>query len=398
MTLSAEQVRRQVMDYLEATECSLIEVSPLHVTVKLSPRADRMLTDRPYYWGFVERTGVEPETLSFTFVFDPESYDAQAQPQGTPGRQAGANGSPGAPGGFAGGAPGGVAGGAPGGVAGGAPGGVAGEAPGGSAGEAPGGSAGGAPGIAGGNTGDSPGVISAANVGVAASGPPDGAAPQDTILGRYFGIVPALPRFGPGMIRREDVIYGSKRLRQIWTAARAEGECLCLFEAPGERQRSTLFSAAYEPWLGVCYKAEMTCDLKCEELHFVGISLVSGRVVPDFNAMLGQRELSPRLPENVHVQPYELSLTAGAERLEGYLTGKLAALDFAWADGARERLELELSIVDLYYAELLKEPDEEKRKEIEEQYNRRRQETTWQYEPQISVSAVIYGLFHLRST
>lgn len=83
MTLSPQQVRKHVMDYLEATECSILEVSPLHVTVKLSPRADRMLTDRPYYWGFVERTGVDPETLSFTFVFDPEKYDslaAQAAP------------------------------------------------------------------------------------------------------------------------------------------------------------------------------------------------------------------------------------------------------------------------------------------------------------------------------
>lgn len=78
MTLTAQEVRKHVMDYLEATECSIIEASPLHVTVKLSPRADKMLTDRPYYWGFVERTGVDPETLSFTFVFDPEKYDSQA--------------------------------------------------------------------------------------------------------------------------------------------------------------------------------------------------------------------------------------------------------------------------------------------------------------------------------
>lgn len=60
MTLTAQEVRKHVMEYLEATECTVIEVSPLHVTVKLSPRADRMLTDRPYYWGFVERTGAAP--------------------------------------------------------------------------------------------------------------------------------------------------------------------------------------------------------------------------------------------------------------------------------------------------------------------------------------------------
>lgn len=80
------------------------------------------------------------------------------------------------------------------------------------------------------------------------------------------------------------------------------------------------------------------------------------------------------------------------------MTSQLAKLDYSWAEEARERLRLELSIVDIYYEELLKEQDEEKRLAIQEQYNRRRKETSWQYEPQVAVSAVTYGLFHLRST
>lgn len=343
--LSPTEVRKQVMDYLEATECTILEASPLHVTVKLSPRADRMLTDRPYYWGFVERTGVDPETLSFSFVFDPQKYDELAAQAATPAAR----------------------------------------------------SRGGASRPAGAADTEASADLGAAQGG-AALPPGVSAAPEDSILARYFGIVPALPRIGPGMIRREDVTYGSKRLRQIWSAARDEGRCLQLFEDPGLRQRTTLFSAAYEPWLAVCYKVEMTCDLKREELHFIAVSLTSGLIVPDFEARLAGKELTPRLPENIHVQPFELGITDGADRLEGYLTSKLALLDYTWAEEARERLELELSIVDIYYAELLKEQDEEKRLAIQEQYNRRRQETSWQYEPQIAVSAVTYGLFHLRST
>lgn len=360
MTLSSVEVRKQVMDYLEATECSIIEVSPLHVTVKLSPRADRMLTDRPYYWGFVERTGVDPETLSFTFVFDPEKYDsAAAQAAAPPARPRSGMTRP-------------IGAGLP---------------PGGAEMEA------GLEVSAGASAPQAPGVPQIPGV-------PPGVStdPQDSILARYFGIVPALPRIGPGMIRREDVIYGSKRLRQIWAAARDEGKCLLLFEDPGRRQRTTLFSAAYEPWLGVCYKVEMTCDLKREELHFIGISLATGKIAADFGSRLNSLELTPRLPENIHIQPYELKVAAGADRLESYLTTQLAALDYTWAEEARERLRLELSIVDIYYEELLKEPDEEKKLALEEQYNRRRKETAWQYEPQIAVSAVTYGLFHLRST
>ncbi|SET03604.1 YqhG family protein [Paenibacillus sp. NFR01] len=361
MTLSAEQIRKQVMTYLEATECELLEVSPLHVTVKLSPRADRMLTDRPYYWSFVERTGAEPQTLSFTFVFDPEAYDrttGQAEaPRGT---------LPGIPGGASGAVPGS-------------------QAP---AGAGLGSAAGGI--AAGGmNPGGIPGTGSAST---------GEASPQeDSILARFFGVMPTLPRIGPGMIRREDVIYGSKRLGQIWAAAREEGRCLYLFEEAGSRQRTTLLSAAYEPWLGVCYKVEMSCDLKREELHYVGISLLSGTIVPDFGTLLESKSLTPRLPENIHIQPYSLSVANGAERLENWVTTQLAERDYTWAEEARRRLQLELELVDVYYSGLLKEEDEEKRQAAEEQYNRRRQETQWQYEPQISVSAVVYGLFHLRS-
>ncbi|MEK4347798.1 YqhG family protein [Paenibacillus sp. FSL P4-0184] len=353
MTLNSQEVRKHVMDYLEATECSIIEVSPIHVTVKLSPRADRMLTDRPYYWGFVERTGVDPETLSFTFVFDPEKYDSQAALEVPPtvNRSIGALNPP-----------------------------ITGNP-------------------AMGATTDAEASADLLNptspesnvVHVPSSNP------EDSILARYFGIVPALPRIGPGMIRREDIIYGSKRLQQIWSAAQDEGKCLYLFEDPGSRQRNTLFSAAYEPWLGVCYKVEMSCDLKREELHYLGISLTKGTIIDDFNAKIASREMIPRLPENVHIQPYELTVTAATDLLEAHLTSHLAELDYTWAEQARERLRIELAIIDIYYGELLKEPDEEKRLGTQEQYNRRRQETIWQYEPQIAVSAITYGLFHLRS-
>lgn len=353
MTLTSQEVRKHVMDYLEATECSIIEVSPIHVTVKLSPRADRMLTDRPYYWGFVERTGVDPETLSFTFVFDPEKYDSQAAIEVPPTVNCSTLA------------------------------------------------------LKQSITGD---PVMSATADVEASTDllnsetsesnvvhVPSSNPEDSILARYFGIVPALPRIGPGMIRREDIIYGSKRLQQIWSAAQDEGKCLYLFEDPGSRQRNTLFSAAYEPWLGVCYKVEMSCDLKREELHYLGISLTKGTIIDDFNAKISSREMTPRLPENVHIQPYELTVTAATDLLEAHLTSHLAELDYSWAEQARERLRIELAIIDIYYGELLKEPDEEKRLGTQEQYNRRRQETIWQYEPQIAVSAITYGLFHLRS-
>ncbi|MDR0266744.1 YqhG family protein [Paenibacillus sp.] len=307
MTMSPQQVQEHMMTYLEGTECQFIEKSPYHVTVKLSPQADKQLTNRPYYWGFVERTGAEPETLSFTFVFDPEQYDKNEQAKS------------------------------------------------------------------------------------------DSAPQQDSILSRYYGTAPLLPQIGPGRIQREDVIYGSSRLQQIWNAARQEGSCLYLFEQPSALQRGTLFSAAYEPWLGICFKAEMACDVKKEELYFVGISLVTGRVSFPFPDLLKGVPLSPRLPENIHILPASLSLAEAADSLESYMTRQLAEMDYGWAEQARERLNEELAVIDLYYEDLLKEPDEEKLAAIREQHANRRSETTWQYEPKVHLSAITCGLFHLRS-
>lgn len=72
--------QRDVADFCErymlATGSLIAEKSPAHMKVKLSPEADKDLTGRHYYWGFVERTGAEPETMSFVFVFDQEAHEA----------------------------------------------------------------------------------------------------------------------------------------------------------------------------------------------------------------------------------------------------------------------------------------------------------------------------------
>lgn len=78
--MNTEQISHYVMRYLEATQCHVMEKTPDYVTVKLSEQADRILTNRPYYWGFVDRTGAEAETMRFTFVFDP----AHMPPEQTP--------------------------------------------------------------------------------------------------------------------------------------------------------------------------------------------------------------------------------------------------------------------------------------------------------------------------
>jgi hypothetical protein len=78
--MNAEQIEAFMMQYLQATHCHIIEKGLGYATVKLSPQADKELTQRSYYWGFVERTGVEPQTLTYCFVFDPVNNDLVETP------------------------------------------------------------------------------------------------------------------------------------------------------------------------------------------------------------------------------------------------------------------------------------------------------------------------------
>src|SRR5690606_18142998 len=92
--MNKEQIASFCERYFAAAGCTILEKTPVHLTVKLSPEADRELTGRDYYWNFVERTGAEPETLSFRFILDPEGHErekAKSSPDGQPGR-AGASG------------------------------------------------------------------------------------------------------------------------------------------------------------------------------------------------------------------------------------------------------------------------------------------------------------------
>jgi hypothetical protein len=314
--VNAKQIHRFVERYLDATGCAILEKSPAHFKVKLSPAADRELTNRPYYWSFVDRTGVEPETMTLLFVTDPAKYDAMTAGADAAG---GTSGSPaGAPG-----------------------------------------------------TADQAGMAA---------------------LSRSFGFVPA----GIGArVPRDDLHFGSRRLEQIFAAARRGGRFVCLFQQPDERALHPYDSLPCTPWLGVNVKVGFVCDMKREEMHAFGVSLATGAVVEGFFDRLQGMKLTPRLPANVHVTGASLSLKRAADLIEQALARKLKAYDYGWADAANERLKEELAQLAHYYEPLIESAGEAQREQIAAQYEARREEIRWQLKPRVVAEVVNAGLFHL---
>jgi len=341
--MTTEEIRTFVLKYLDAEKCDILEKHPAYVTVKLSVSADKDLTHRPYYWGFVERTGVTPETMTCTYIFDPQAY-RELQPHGAPG--------------------------------------------------------GPAPGI---STAAPPGTASApAPAAQPASSEP--AAPQtaggpqpqgDSILGRYFGFVPTT---FTARIPRDELTYGSGKLEQIFNAVRAKGRFVRLFEQYAPEPSKQPQTVPYESWLGVNYKVELASDMKRSEIHSIGIQLQTGEIRERFHDWVLPRKLTPRLPAHVYVTPDRIALPRAVLFLEEHLERKLAAYDHSWAQQAKLRLEDERIRVKDYYEPMLQAAEPDKKPEIEAQYAGRLQEVEWQYRPRIQISVINCGLFHFPQT
>ncbi|MDQ1909721.1 YqhG family protein [Paenibacillus sp. GD4] len=343
--MQTEQIRSYVMRYLEAEQCDIVEKHPAYVTVKLSPSADKDLNHRPYYWSFVERTGVTPETMTCTLIFEPEAYrELHPQPQGM----------------------------------------MPGMAP-----------AAAPPGMAPVQPAAAPQTAPAApGQPVVASGQPaPGAPPQqgDSILGRYFGFVPTS---FTARIPRDELTFGSRRLEQIFAAVRSKGRFVRLFEAYVPEQPKNAPTKPYESWFAVNFKVELACDMKRSEIHSIGIHLQTGEIRERFHDSIRTKKMTPRLPNHVYVTPDKIALQRAVLFLEEHLEQKLSGYDHRWAEEANLRLQDELDRIRAYYEPLLQAAEEEQRPEIEAQYQGREQEIEWQYQPRIHISVINCGLFH----
>jgi len=312
--LNEKQVHKFVGRYLEATSCNIIEKSPAHYMVKLSPHADRELTNRPYYWSFVDRMGAEPETMTFLFVTDKEKYDETLkQEQAAP----------------------------------------------------------------------------------AAPKPSAEDAAVNTVLNRSFGFIQSSLAV-PARVPREDLYFGSRKLDQLFEAASMHGSYVYLFEEPDKAAGGPFQSTPYTAWLGVNMRVEFASDRKREEIHSFGVSLATGNCVEQFHDRLLAKRLTPRLPANIHIAKNGVSFNKALSIVEQTLEKKIKAYDYSWAADAATRLEEELQRISSYYTPLLEHAADEAKSAIEEQFQQRQAEISWQYEPRVRASAINCGIFHLK--
>lgn len=71
--MDQQQVRDFTEQYLRHHNCQIIETAPTHIYTQLSIEADKDLLNRPLYWMYVERMGLEPQPSHYCFIFDAEN-------------------------------------------------------------------------------------------------------------------------------------------------------------------------------------------------------------------------------------------------------------------------------------------------------------------------------------
>lgn len=366
--MDTEQVSRYVMSFLEATNCHILEKTPVYVTVKLSEQADRALTNRPYYWGFIDRTGAEAETMRFTFVFNPALMPEERAPVSYVTQPA--------------------------------------TAP---------------------TLSTDP---DQANQEIDAALGPDsalqryfGVAPAFTGGGGGIGRIPK-ENVNFGSRRLDQLMFAAREHGQFICLFDQQGNL-----EGQDMKRQSKHSTAYEPWLLVNLKLEFACDLKREEIHSYGVSFVSGQVLNQFMERLNQRVLSPKLPSHVHTMTWRHTLDQAIALAEQTVRIQIKPYDMDWAIDASERLEEELDSLASYYEPLLqkKELDSTSEREqsrvvestaedkpitaltsedmtsteqpssmsIEEQYAMRQAELRWQFEPRIHAQLINTAIVYL---
>ncbi|WP_338750059.1 YqhG family protein [Bacillus sp. FJAT-52991] len=78
--MQTNEIHQFLEQYFTMAECSVMEQTSCSLTVKLTPEMDKELMNRPFYWHYIEKTGLVGEPLSLTLITNQK--EAQGQLKG----------------------------------------------------------------------------------------------------------------------------------------------------------------------------------------------------------------------------------------------------------------------------------------------------------------------------
>ncbi|MDX8364260.1 YqhG family protein [Cytobacillus sp. IB215665] len=185
----------------------------------------------------------------------------------------------------------------------------------------------------------------------------------------------------------EVVHFGSPRLHQIFASLQKLAGFIRLYEdnvTPTNHSSIPLY-----PWIGINVLISYECDRKRDYIHSLGLHMINGMIVTNFQNQLNKLRLTPKIPDLCFTMSPLIMPQSGLVRLNQHINHMIEQEDHSWADEARERWNEDLSLLNHFYEGVEEKPDcyETEKRALQEQY-----------EPTINVKVINGGLFYLRQT
>lgn len=184
----------------------------------------------------------------------------------------------------------------------------------------------------------------------------------------------------------EIVHFGSPRLHQIFQSTKEMARYIRLYEQVNpSNKRTPLY-----PWLCINTKISYCCDLKKDTLLSLGLNLLNGTIVRDFQESMNEVNLTPKIPDFCYTMSPIIKPLSGLTRLENIIQSLLEEEEHRWAEAARKRWEYDLDLLNRFY-----EVATDEEEDIKTNYENEKEALRHQYEPHIDVSIINGGLFYL---
>ncbi|TYR82430.1 hypothetical protein FZC66_02235 [Priestia megaterium] len=191
------------------------------------------------------------------------------------------------------------------------------------------------------------------------------------------------PAFDDSSLQGERIHFGSPRLHQIFASTQKFGGFIHLYEQVASQ---TTNHQPLHPWLGLNVKVSYKCDRKKDELLSLGLNLINGRIVEEFQPIMVKQKLSPKIPDYCFTLSPLVKPKSGIFRLISYIKQHIESQPLDWAEKAHERWYEDLALLDHFY---------ETAEELPESYTTEKLALQELYEPTISVNVINGGLFYL---
>lgn len=190
------------------------------------------------------------------------------------------------------------------------------------------------------------------------------------------------PNMTPEHIKGEKIHFGSPRLHQIFYTTKKVGGFIRLYEqchvASGQ--------LPLHPWIGVNLTVSYICDKKKDELYSLGIHLISGTIIDEFQTKLDSLNLTPKLPDYCFTMSPIIKPQNGIKRIEQYVIDLVNEEHHEWGNEAIQRMNRDLMLLHHFYEEVDEKP---------EQYYAEKEAIQTLYEPHIDINIQNGGLFFL---